>query len=1010
MATLPVVGTIDRTKIDPDLSIQDTTDELRDFVDEWEAFKACFDVAGGLPVLDAEVKIPLIDLNGTYIVAAMLDADGAGSGVDADKLDGRHGSDYLLADGSQVLSLDSSAVQTLDKATSASDVVHDVLALRASASGRGAGYGAGLLFRASNASGTLTDAGRVSAEWDDATAATEDGRVTLETMVAGSMVKGFSVTGGIVEMDAITSPGGTAPAGFNWLYFDDDAGTLKARPGNGDPDITFGVAGGVPAHNHDADYLRLDGTTAMTADLDLAANSMVITSQAAPTNPATGDVKLYAESSVLKYRDSAGTVVTISSTPALHADFADLNVPAHHPWAMELSPTANATWNAPGADVDLDFLDSAGVSLLSLDAGDSAIGFGAAAIDATSRLFIESSGSRSGIDITVVDGLGLDITVGDGVGIGAASIGDGLLGQFQRTSIGPTTSAVIEILEASGANATGGLKVTNTGTGYAARCVIGANNAMSADLAEFVINGAEADYDFRVAGDTVTDLLRTIAGSDVVTINHATLETGRLNVDGGALDGIYTRTGTTGKAAVNAVGTASADAVVAVASAGDAIDGSSATGLSGYFHRDSAGETDPMVRLQSVSATDAGALLQVKQAGTGRMAEFEDIGVYTFGILGSAGCSERGGLLEFEEFTAGATIPNPASGYFRLYVRDGVLTLVDSAGTETTGSGGGSGETNTASNVGGTGVGIWKQKTGVDLEFHKIVAGTGIAIADVADSWEISMDEAYYQLDGGAALTANLNLGAFSAEFTNLGGAPATPASTKVLLYALADELYYRDSGGTIVGPLGAGGGGGSTAFDDFTLADATNTVTNGVYNQTWQWSGAPSSAAAMLGLDWSSATDVETPMVRISRTGSTQSPLYPALEVMGGQRWREPTSGAQCVRYALQELVATTTGSSQATTIAIPDGERCLGVSTTALVSVTGGFKVGLDAANVPPDEWGSVSSGLNASNDGDANHQFENRSGSPVGIKLTSTGGTFTAGSVRVVIWLEKFISPSA
>jgi len=54
---------------------------------------------------------------------------------------------------------------------------------------------------------------------------------------------------------------------------------------------------------------------------------------------------------------------------------------------------------------------------------------------------------------------------------------------------------------------------------------------------------------------------------------------------------------------------------------------------------------------------------------------------------------------------------------------------------ETT-AGAGGGEANTASNVGTAGVGIYKQKTGVDLELKKINAGSAkvTIIDDVADN------------------------------------------------------------------------------------------------------------------------------------------------------------------------------------------------------------------------------------------------------------------------------------
>ena len=68
--------------------------------------------------------------------------------------------------------------------------------------------------------------------------------------------------------------------------------------------------------------------------------------------------------------------------------------------------------------------------------------------------------------------------------------------------------------------------------------------------------------------------------------------------------------------------------------------------------------------------------------------------------------------------------------------------------------GGGSGEVNTASNV-GAGDGVFKQKTGVDLEFKSFTAGTNITLTSSAD--EIQIDAA----GGGESNTAsNVGTGA----------------------------------------------------------------------------------------------------------------------------------------------------------------------------------------------------------------------------------------------------------
>lgn len=116
------------------------------------------------------------------------------------------------------------------------------------------------------------------------------------------------------------------------------------------------------------------------------------------------------------------------------------------------------------------------------------------------------------------------------------------------------------------------------------------------------------------------------------------------------------------------------------------------------------------------------------------------------------------------------------------------ITITTNAGTDTitiAASGGGGGEANTASNVGTTGVGVFKQKTGVDLEFKKINAGSSkVTITDDTGNSEVDVDVAEANLTlanlggsidlGGAKASGTLA----AARFPALTGDVTTPAGS----------------------------------------------------------------------------------------------------------------------------------------------------------------------------------------------------------------------------------------
>lgn len=73
-------------------------------------------------------------------------------------------------------------------------------------------------------------------------------------------------------------------------------------------------------------------------------------------------------------------------------------------------------------------------------------------------------------------------------------------------------------------------------------------------------------------------------------------------------------------------------------------------------------------------------------------------------------------------------VTDPAQDGWKFFVTDSGDTYICVRGAwEGLGGGGGGGEANTASNV-GTGEGVFKQKTGVDLEFKSLTAGADISV------------------------------------------------------------------------------------------------------------------------------------------------------------------------------------------------------------------------------------------------------------------------------------------
>ncbi len=129
--------------------------------------------------------------------------------------------------------------------------------------------------------------------------------------------------------------------------------------------------------------------------------------------------------------------------------------------------------------------------------------------------------------------------------------------------------------------------------------------------------------------------------------------------------------------------------------------------------------------------------------------------------------------------------------------------------------GAGGGEANTASNVGAGGVGVFKQKTGLDLEFKKLNAGSNkITITDDTANSEVDID----------VVEANLSVFGSSAK----GVVPASGGGTTNFLRA--DGTWAAPSSGPTVIELGSNFSSSSTTFADITGFTGINLEANSRY------------------------------------------------------------------------------------------------------------------------------------------------------------------------------------
>lgn len=195
------------------------------------------------------------------------------------------------------------------------------------------------------------------------------------------------------------------------------------------------------------------------------------------------------------------------------------------------------------------------------------------------------------------------------------------------------------------------------------------------------------------------------------------------------------------------------------------------------------------------------------------------------------------------------------------------------------------GEANTASNISGTGVGIFKSKVGVDLQFKRLKAGNGISITDNTDSVTVASN--INIRDGGASISSSpTDLDFNGSQFALTDGTKADSVEIKIATDGItATEIATNAVGQTELAPnvaveiIRVSGGSALTRNDTLTFKAGSN-VTLSASNDTLTISASGGGSAITIRSNGTAVTTSPSDMDFSSKFTVTDANKADSVEI----------------------------------------------------------------------------------------------------------------------------------